>query len=184
MPLLLLALLLVLPLVVVALMPLALVQRYRVGRARRIARPWMATLNVVAMAFSAAFFLVMTAITNVWVPRAFTSALSGLAIGCVLGLIGLKLSRWEAAPGSLHYTPNRWLVLAITLIVAARVLYGGWRGWNSWSAGAEDASFLAAFGLAGSLAAAATVIGYYLAYSIGLRRRISQWQKRALRSMT
>ena len=48
MPLLLLVLLL--PVVLIALMPLILIQRYRVGTARRMARPWTATFNVVLMA--------------------------------------------------------------------------------------------------------------------------------------
>jgi hypothetical protein len=41
-----------LPLVLIVLMPVILIQRYRVGTARRMARPWMATLNVALMAFS------------------------------------------------------------------------------------------------------------------------------------
>ena len=56
MPLLLL-LLLVLPLLLVALMPLILIQRYRMGSARRLARPWVATLNVALTALSVVLFL-------------------------------------------------------------------------------------------------------------------------------
>jgi hypothetical protein len=182
-PFLVLALLVLMPLAVIVMMPFVLVGRYRAGRARRLARPWLATLNVIATLFSATFFLTVAAVTNLWVPRAFAWAVLGLAAGCGLGVIGLLLSRWEAAPGSLHYTPNRWLVLVITFIVAARVVYGIWRGWNAWGSPGGESSFLTAFGIAGSLAAAATVIGYYAAYSIGLRRRVSQWQRRSLRVM-
>jgi hypothetical protein len=181
-PLLALALLL-LPLMAIALMPLMLIQRYRAGTARRLARPWIATLNVAALIFSVVFFLVASAVTTAWVPNAFSSALLGLAVGCVLGVIGLWVSRWEATPRSLHYTPNRWLVLAITLVVTVRVLYGFWRGWTAMGSTADEASFIAAFGVGGSLAAGATVLGYYLAYGIGVRRRISKWQKRLLRPM-
>jgi len=45
----LLLLVLALPLVIVALMPLILLQRYRVGSARRQARPWMATFGLIMM---------------------------------------------------------------------------------------------------------------------------------------
>ena len=55
MPLLLLVVLL--PVVLLALMPLILIQRYRVGAARRMARPWVATLNLMLMTFSAICFL-------------------------------------------------------------------------------------------------------------------------------
>lgn len=183
MPFLLLALVLLVPLAVIAVMPLILMQRYRAGTARRLARPWVATLNVVAMALSAALFLLTAAVTSAWVPNAFTSAGLGLAGGCVLGGLGLWLSRWEPTPHSLHYTPNRWLVLAITLAVTLRVLYGFWRGWMTVRATADGTSVIAAFGVAGSLGVAAVVIGYYLAYGIGVRHRISTWQKRPLRGM-
>jgi hypothetical protein len=182
-PLVALALLLLLPLAVIALMPVILLQRYRVGSARRLARPWLATFNLAAMFVSAAFFLFAAAATSIFVPNVVPSAAAGLTIGFVLGAIGLWLTRWEATPRTLHYTPNRWLVLTVTMVVAARVLYGFWRGWAAWDAGV-DTSWVAAFGLAGSLGAGATVIGYYLAYAMGLRRRISRWQRRALRPMS
>jgi hypothetical protein len=180
-PLVALALALLIPLVAIALMPLALLQRYRAGTARRLARPLLATLNVVAMILSVLFFLAVSALTTVWVPHALTSALAGVAVGGALGLVGLWMTHWEATPRSLHYTPNRWLVLAITLVVTARLLYGFWRGWMTLGATTDETSLLAAVGVAGSLGAGATVLGYYLAYGIGLRRRISAWQKRPLR---
>lgn len=183
MPFLVLAFVLLLPLAVMAAMPLILIQRYRAGTARRLARPWFATLNVIVMVFSAAFFLIAAAVTNAWVPDAFMSAVTGMAVGSLLGVIGLWLSRWEATPRALHYTPNRWLVLVITLAVTARVLYGFWRGWMAVRGGVDEASFMTAFGVAGSLGVAAVVLGYYLAYGLGLRRRIRKWQKRSLRVM-
>ena len=182
MPLLVLVLLLLLPLAVVAAMPLILLQRYRLGTARKLARPWFATVNVALLTSSAAVFLITAAVTSVWVPAAFTSTLAGMALGAVLGAISLKLSRWEETPRALHYTANRWLVLAITLLVTAQVLYGFWRGWTSLHAGG-DRSFVAAFGVAGPLGAGAIVLGYYLAFGIGLKRRIRHWQKRPLRVM-
>lgn len=182
MPFALLAVVLLIPLVLIALTPVLLIQRYRVGTTRRAARRWVATLNIAAMVLSVGFFLIGAAVTAAWVPRAFTLALAGLAAGCVLGVIGLYLSRWEATPRALHYTPNRWLVLGITLLVSARIIYGFWRGWVTVQS-SSDASWLTAFGVAESLAAGATVLGYYLAYNIGVRRRIAKWEKRTVRVM-
>src|SRR4029434_3668547 len=127
MPLLLLVALL--PLVLIVLMPLILIQRYRVGSARRMARPWMATLNVALMVFSAICFLAGAVVTAVWVPNAFAGAAAGVTLGAGLGLVGLMLTRWEPTSATLHYTPNRWLVLVVTFLVSARVLYGLWRSW-------------------------------------------------------
>jgi hypothetical protein len=182
MPLLVLVILLLLPLAVVAAMPVILWQRYRLGTARRLARPWFAAVNVALLTSSAAFVVITAAVTSVWVPAAFTSTLAGMAVGAVLGAISLKLSRWEETPRALHYTANRWLVLAMTLLVSARILYGFWRGWASLHADGNS-SFIAAFGVAGSLGAGAIVLGYYLAFEIGVKRRIGRWQKRPLRVM-
>jgi hypothetical protein len=157
---------------VVALMPLSLVLRYRAGTARRRARGWVATINVVGLAVSVAIFLLVAAVTSTWVPRALTYSLYGLAGGCVLGLLGLWMSRWERTPESLHYTPNRWWVLAITLVVTSRILYGFWRAWHAWRSAPADASWLVAAGAAGSLAAGAVVLGYYLTYWLGVRWRL------------
>ena len=181
--LLLLPLLLLIPLVLLALMPLVLVQRFRSGSARRLARPWAATLTLAVVSISAVFFLVAAAVTNLWIPKAFGAAAVGLGVGCVLGGLGLLLTRWEPTPGALHFTPNRWVILTITLVVSARILYGLWRSWAVAQAGLGGAAFVTAFGVPETLAAGAAVLGHQLAYSAGLRWRIHAWQKRALRVM-
>lgn len=159
-------------LLLIVLIPLSLLLRYRTGTSRRRARRWIVTLNVVGLVMSSAFLLIVAAIMNVWVPEAFLYASGSLATGGVLGLFGLWLTRWDSTPGALHYTPNRWLVLLITLVVAARIVYGFARAWYSWRAGADSASWVVASGAAGSLAAGAVVIGYYLVYWWGVRRRL------------
>jgi hypothetical protein len=176
-------LLIVLPLVLIALMPLILFQRYRAGSARRLARPWLATLNLVSMTASALFFLGGAALTELWVRDALSGAAAGVALGGALGLAGLALTRWEPAPATLHFTPNRWLVLFVTLVVSARVLYGLWRSWTAAQAGLSGTAMVAAFGIPESLGAGGIVIGYYTAYAWGVRRRIGAWQKRPLRAL-
>jgi hypothetical protein len=144
--LLLLALIPLVLLVGVGLMPLMLVQRYRVGTARQV-------------------------------PNAVVYTLAGLGVGCLLGAIGLAISRWEVTPASVHYTPNRWLVLGLTLVISSRLIYGMWRSWHAWQTRVDDTSWIAASGAAGSLAAGAVVVGYYLAYWIGLRWRIGRYRR-------
>lgn len=159
-------------LAIVALVPLSIVMRYRVGTSRRRARAWVITLNATGITLSVIVFLAGAALTNIWVPDAFAYAGTGLAIGCALGALGLWLTHWESARGSLYYTPNRFLVLLLTLVVVARLFYGVWRAWHAWRAGLEGASWAAASGVAGSLAAGAIVLGYYLLYWIGVRQRV------------
>ena len=161
-------------LAVIALIPLSLVQRYRMATSRQRARGWLTAVNLTGLLLSAILFLASAAVTNVWIPSAFTYTTAGLAAGCVLGIVGLGLTRWEPAPGALHYTPNRLLVLGITLVVTARLVYGFWRAVHAWRAGVGGASWLSDSGVAGSMAAGAVVLGYYLAYWFGVRRRFKQ----------
>ena len=170
MPLLIVPVLVVLALI--ALIPVSLVQRYRMGTSRQRARGWLAAINLVGLSLSSILFLVSAAVTSIWVPDALKYTAAGLGTGCILGIVGLALTRWEPGTGYLHYTPNRLLVLAVTLVVTARVLYGFWRGWHSWRAGLHDESWFVVAGVAESMAAGAVVLGYYLAYWIGVRRRI------------
>ena len=156
----------------VLLVPVSLFIRYRAGTARRQARGWVSAVNLAGLAISTLLFLAGAALTSIWVPRALELSVLGLLGGIALGIVGLWLSRWEHGPETLHYTPNRWLVLAVTLLLTGRVLYGLWRGWHTWHYAAGDTSLLASFGVAGSMAAGAVVLGYYLSYWMGVRRRL------------
>jgi hypothetical protein len=171
-PLVLLLLVLLVPVAIVAATPLLLALRYRAGTMRRRGRPWVATVNLVSFLLSTALFLWVAAITTWWIPRAFTYSLIGLAAGCLLGLLGLALTRWEKTPEALYYTPNRWLVLLITLAVTVRLIYGLWRIWHAWRTAGPDSSWVASAGVAGSMAVGAIVIGYCLTYSAGVRWRL------------
>ena len=174
MPFVLVVVLLLLPVIALVSMPLILIQRFRVGTARRLARPWVATLNLTAMVISVVCFLIVAAVTTAWIAGAFSSAVMGVVAGVALGLAGIWLSRWEFTPRGLYYTPNRWLVLLVTFAIAVRVLYGMWRGWSAMQGGA---TFIDGFGVPGSLAVGGIVIGYYLAYAFGLRRRVANLRR-------
>lgn len=165
-------LLLLVPIVLIALMPLILIQRYRAGKARRQARPWVIKLNLAVMAFSAVFFLAGAAVTTIWVPRAFSGAALGMMVGLLLGGFGLAITRWEPGARTLHYTPNSWLVLLVTLIVSARLVYGLVRSLMVAQSGVTGAALVGAFGVPQSLAAGALVLGYYLSFNAGLSWRL------------
>jgi len=161
----------------IAVIPFSIIQRFRMGTARRQARRWVATLNLFAIAFSVTLFLLGALITSQWIPEALTYTLAGLAGGCVLGLLGTALTRWEYTGGRVQYTPNRWLVLTVTLLVTARVLYGFWRTWEAWRASVESAAWVAASGVAGSMSAGAVVLGYYFIFWAGVRGRVRRHER-------
>ena len=170
MPLILLAIFIVLGFI--ALIPFALIQRFRVGTMRRRAVGWMIALNAVGTFISVLFFLVGAAMTTRWIPGTLTYTAAGLAAGCVAGAAGLALTRWEVAGGRLYYTPNRWLVLGITLVVTARLFYGFYRSYEAWQATLDRMAWVAASGVATSMSAGAIVLGYYVVYWFGVRRRL------------
>jgi hypothetical protein len=106
--------LLIVPLVVLILLalwllllPLSLWQRYRLGKARRKAWPWMVKLNSWTLLFSVFVFVAGMALTDVWWPGALGYALAGLGIGLVIGVFGLWSSRFENTAQGLFYTPIR-----------------------------------------------------------------------------
>ena len=174
MPLLLLpfALLLLLALLLV-LWPLGLWLRLRSGHARRRAHPLWVMLNTWTLSLSAALLLVGAALAGLWIDGAGWSAAAGLLAGLALGAFGLRLARFEAGAGQLHYTASAWLMTALTLLVAARVALAAWQAWHRawegvpapvpWAWLAEPASLWAMGGL---------LLGYHLAFAIGLRRTL------------
>ena len=152
--------------------PLLLLLRYRAGTARRMARPWVLTVNLFSLLISAALFIWIAALTNFWVPRAFSYSLIGMLSGCLVGLLGLAVTRWEKTATATYFTPNRWLVLLVTFAVAARMFYGFWRIWHAWRTTGHESSWLASAGIPGSMAVGALVIGYYVTYYAAVRWRI------------
>ena len=158
---------------------LSLALRYRAGTARRQARRWVTSLNVWMTSLSAVFFLLFTLLLSIWVASAFRFTLIGMAVGGILGVLGLTLTRWESRPEGLFYTPSRWLAFVIVFAIAARVLYGWWRATHpGGAAGGDQHRWLTTSGTQLSLAIAAGLIGYYLVYSIGVRLRLGRFEQR------
>ena len=170
--------LLLLPLLVVGLvllwallLPLLLVQRYRLGKARRRQYGWVVAANAWMAVPSAVLFLVGAWVGERWLAGALSWAAAGLGIGIVLGVVGLWTSRFERAPDGLYLTPNSWLVLALTWLVALRIALGVWQAWVHWRHGL----FATSGGIAGPgsvLGVGGVLLGYYLAMAWGVRRRM------------
>jgi hypothetical protein len=158
----------------VALLSLAL--RYRAGTARRQGRRWVATINVWATAISALFFLAFIFLISFWLGPTLRFAMGGMAVGGLLGLLGLILTRWESQPTGLFYTPSRWLALLLIIAIAARLIYGWWHAAHAGSVTAQH-WLTTASGTQLSITVAAGLIGYYLVYAIGVRIRITRYER-------
>ncbi|ROU04443.1 DUF1453 domain-containing protein [Lysobacter enzymogenes] len=170
MPLLLIPLaLLALALLWALLIPVGLIQRYRYGKARRRALGWAVSLGAGFSLLSLLLFFAGAWVSGHWVADAPLFAAGGLAAGLPLGALGLALTRFEDEPRGLYYTPSRWIALGLTLLIAARLGYGLWQGLHAWSADAPHAWLPRQGGL---FAVGGLLLGYYLVYTLGLRRRL------------
>lgn len=92
----------------------------------------------------------------------------GIALGLVLGVIGLRLTRYEATPAGLYYTPSAHLGIALSTLLVCRIAYrfavNGLPGATPAAAPAPPALTPLTLALIGTLA------GYYCAYAVGLLR--------------
>jgi hypothetical protein len=144
------------------LLPVLLLQRYRLGRARQRAIRWVVGAN--------ALLLLGAWLGQRWIADALSFAAGGLAVGLLLGMFGTRLATLEFTPGGVFHTPNRWLALLLTLVIAVRIALGMWQAWLHLDAGHAMVGLLeqqgSLFALGGLL------MGHYLAYAWGLRRAL------------
>lgn len=176
MPFLLLLLFLLLPLMWVVLLPVSLWQRYRYGRARRLARGWLLAINAWTLLLSAALFVLATAVSLVWWPDSLMHAGAGMAVGALLGVVGVALTRWDVAPAGVYYQPNAWLVLALLALVAARIALGLFQFARYWQAEVIDANSMLT-GHGSLVGVAGLLLGYYLVYAWGVKWRVARLQR-------
>lgn len=172
MPLLLLIPLLVIGLVALwaLLLPFSIFQRYRFGKARRRVQPWFVRANAWLLAASAAVFVGCSWIAGNWIEGALPDALVGLVLGGLAGALGLALDRFEWTSQGMFRTPNRWLVLGLSLLVAGRIVAGLWLAWSD-----GPATGMAAWVTRGGLIGVGGILlGYAAATAWGLRFRIAR----------
>ena len=90
----------------------------------------------------------------------------GIGLGLVLGVVGLRLTRYEATPAGLYYTPSAHLGIALSTLLVCRIVYrfavNGLPG--AGPAPAPPALTPLTLALIGTLA------GYYCTYAVGLLR--------------
>ena len=161
----------------VVLLPLSLWQRYRYGRARRMARGWLLTLNAWSLLVSVAIFVAVSAFGLFWWPDSLVGAGVGLAAGGVLGLIGVWLTRWDVAPQGVYYQPNAWLALLLVAIVAGRIVWGTVQMVQYWRSDSVPATHALLSGHGSLLAVGGLLLGYYLVYAWCVKWRAARLER-------
>jgi hypothetical protein len=102
-------------------------------------------------------------------PGASLALAGGAVVGVALGLYGLRLTRFEATPDGLFYTPSAHLGIALSLLMVLRLGYralhvareGGQLVGGPPSDFASSPLTMLIFG---------TLAGYYVSYAVGLLR--------------
>jgi len=149
---------------IVALIAWRLQSRVRrlIGRQRLSpVRPW---INVVLFPVLIALLALGTRVH----PLAGLALAGGAVLGITLGVLGLKLTRFEVTPAGLYYTPSAHIGVALAVLVVCRI------GWRLLTQGLpEPAAGSAPPGAALTpltLLLLGTLAGYYWTYAVGLLR--------------
>lgn len=145
--------------------------RRSIGRQRFVAaRSWLSVTLLPLL-------LVVLAVSLRFQPAVLAlSLVGGLVLGMALGLVGLRLTRFEVAADGLYYVPSAHLGVALSTLLVARIAYryvtastaGGYPG------AAPMATHLTPL----TLALIGTLVGYYVTYAAGLLR----WSARQRRT--
>ena len=136
--------------------------RRMIGRQRlSSARPWF-TIALLPLV------LVLLLATGTLHPMAGVAAAGGLVAGIALGQVGTRLTKFEATPAGLFYTPNAHLGIALSLLFILRV---GYRFVMLQVGGAgTSAQAMQPGGSPLTMAILGMLVGYYVTYAIGLLR--------------
>jgi len=97
----------------------------------------------------------------------------GLVFGSLLGVYGLRQTRFESTPQGLFYTPHAHLGIALSLLLVGRLLYRLIERYALDTTAPRGASEFAQSPL--TLAIFGLLASYYIAYAVGLIR----WRNRA-----
>lgn len=166
-------------LLIIALMPFLLWQRYRLGKKRRKVWPWLNALNAWLVLVSALVFFTSAWLSGNWLPGALRMAALGFIAGLVLGAVNLQVSRRELLSDGYYLTPNALIVLAMTLLLALRIVLAIWQLFehgSGWQGATRDSAWY--LQPASLFAVGGLLIGHWFAWCWWLR---AQLRRRAAR---
>lgn len=149
---------------IIALVGWRMVARIRrvIGRQRLSpTRPWFTVLLFPLIVL----LLLLTTLAH---PMTTAAIAAGVAVGIVLGLYGTRLTRFEATPAGLFYTPNAHLGIALSVLLVLRL---GYR-FVTLPLGSPqfDPQAMQLGNSPLTMAMFGTIAGYYVTYAIGLLR--------------
>ena len=144
-------------------------RRVRRNFGRQALRSGRLAVRTIFLAIVAGLLL-MAAFSGGVISMAGWGVLAGLAGGAVVGVVGVRMTGFETVEGKHWYTPHPGIGLALTALVLGRLAYRFFAVRATATAvAASDASVLVNLQRSPlTLALAGLLIGYYLAYNVGL----------------
>ena len=107
------------PLAIVAVLAIRMYGRVR----RNIGRQPLQPKRTIARIIIFAVLTCLLAVFCVFFPRLVIGLGGGLALGVLLALVGLRLTRFEALPQGHFYTPNPYIGVALSVLLVGRLVY-------------------------------------------------------------
>src|ERR1700741_597436 len=121
-------------------------------------RPWI-TIVVFTLLFGLLMF------SSLAQPMSAVALLAGAACGAALGVLGLRLTKFEQTAEGLFYTPSPHLGIALSLLLFGRVAYRMYQTYSVMDQ-AAPAGVNAVTNSPLTLVIFATLAGYYVTYAI------------------
>jgi hypothetical protein len=109
----------IVPVVVVSLLAFRMYGRVR----RNIGRQPMQPKRMIAFIIIFAAVTCLLSVISFLYPHLFLGLGGGLALGALLALVGLRLTRFEATPEGHFYTPNPYIGVALSILFVGRIVY-------------------------------------------------------------
>jgi hypothetical protein len=148
-------------------------RRIRRNFGRQPYQPARMTLRIGILSVVAALLLFASASHS----TLLAAGLGGLVLGAVLGVVGLRLTRFESGPDGFFYTPHTYIGVGLSALFIGRIVYRfvvvgqfgasasmapGQAGANPWAAYTMNPLTLTIFTL---------IVGYYVTYFAGVMLR-------------
>jgi hypothetical protein len=157
---------LVISVLIAAFVLWSIYRRVRRNIGRQPVTPMRMRWRIAILLFAAAMF----AFSSMRDIELIGALLAGIAGGCVLAWFGLRGTKFETTPEGKFYTPHTYIGIAISLLFIGRIAYrflsvyplahaAADAGANPFAAYQKSPMTLAIFGI---------VVGYYVAYYIGV----------------
>ena len=155
--------------VIAALFAFMLYRRFRRLFGRQALQPARLKARIVVLAIVAALFV----LRGLHSPNIAAAVLGGGALGAALAWFGIRLTRFEVTEKGIFYTPSGYIGIVLSALLLSRLAYRFVVLYPTFQASKAETGDPFAMYQSSPLTVAllGIVIGYYMAYCIGLLMR-------------